>query len=63
MRKVSIFISSVTMLVAGLYLVVDELFWETRIFGVALVGGVTLAALGAYLLWRTFIGPMLAPKK
>jgi hypothetical protein len=63
MRKVSIFISSVTMLVAGLYLVVDELFWETRIFGVALVGGVTLAALGAYLLWRTFIGPMLASKK
>ncbi len=51
------------MLVAGLYLVVDELFWETRIFGVALVGGVTLAALGAYLLWRTFIGPTLAPKK
>ena len=63
MRKTSIFISSVVMLVAGLYLVVDELFWETKIFGVALVGGVTLAALGAYLLWRTFSGPMIASKK
>jgi hypothetical protein len=51
------------MLVAGLYLVVDELFWETKIFGVALAGGVTLVALGAYLLWRTFIGPTIASKK
>jgi hypothetical protein len=63
MRKVSIFISSMVMLVAGLYLVVDELFWETKIFGVALVGGVALAALGAYLLWENFIGPMIASKK
>jgi putative Mn2+ efflux pump MntP len=51
MRRVSIFISSIVMLVAGLYLVVDEFFWETRIFGVALIGGTILVVLGAYLLW------------
>ena len=51
------------MLVAGLYLVVDELFWETKIFGVALVGGIALAALGTYLLWQSFIGPMITSKK
>jgi len=51
------------MLVAGLYLVIDELFWETKIFGVALVGGVALAALGAFLLWTNFTGPMMASKK
>ena len=61
MRKVSIFISSVTMLVAGLYLVVDELFWAN--IGWALIGGAILAALGAYLLWENFIGPMIASKK
>jgi hypothetical protein len=49
MRKTSIFISSVVMLLAGLYLVIDEIFWETKISGVALVGGVALMALGAYL--------------
>ena len=63
MRRVSILISSVAMLVAGLYLVIDELFWETKIFGVALVGGVALAALGAFLLWTNFTGPMMASKK
>jgi hypothetical protein len=63
MKRVSIFITSVVMLVAGLYLVVDELFWETKIFGVALVGGIALAALGTYLLWQSFIGPMITSKK
>ena len=28
MRKTSLFISSVVMLLAGFYLVVDEIFWE-----------------------------------
>ena len=52
MRKTSIFISSVVMLLAGFYLVIDEIFWETEIFGVALVGGVVLIGLGAYLQWE-----------
>jgi len=52
MRKTSIFISSVVMLLAGLYLVIDEIFWETETYGVALVGGVALMALGAYLQWE-----------
>jgi len=43
------------MLVAGLYLVVDELVWAPRIIGLYLIGGATLAALGAYLLWEEFI--------
>jgi len=51
MRKTSLFISSVVMLLAGFYLVVDEIFWETKILGVALVGGVALIVLGAYLQW------------
>ena len=39
------------MLLAGFYLVVDEIFWQTKILGVALVGGVALIVLGAYLQW------------
>ena len=52
MRKTSIFISSVVMLLAGFSLVIDEIFWETQTFGLALVGGVALMALGAYLQWE-----------
>jgi hypothetical protein len=51
MRKTSLFISAVVMLLAGFYLVVDEIFWQTKILGVALVGGVALIVLGAYLQW------------
>jgi hypothetical protein len=63
MRKVSIFISSMVMLVAGLYLVGSELFWATRHFGLVVIGGAFLAALGVYLLWEDFIGPTIASKK
>jgi hypothetical protein len=44
-----------TMLVAGLYLVVDDLMWAPRFVGLYLIGGAALAALGAYLLWEEFI--------
>jgi hypothetical protein len=44
-----------TMIVAGLYLVVDDLMWAPRIVSLYLIGGATLAALGAYLLWEEFI--------
>jgi len=54
MRKTSIFISSVVMLLAGLYLVIDEIFWGTEISVFALGGGVGLIALGAYLQWEAF---------
>jgi len=54
MRRKSFFISSMTMIVAGLYLVVDDLMWAPRI-GLHLIGGATFAALGAYLLWEEFI--------
>ena len=50
MRKTSLFISSVVMFLAGFYLVVDEIFWQTKILGVALVGGVAYF-FGAYLQW------------
>jgi len=55
MRRTSLFISSTTMLVAGVYLVVDELMWAPRLVGLYLIGGTTLASLGAYLLWEEFI--------
>jgi hypothetical protein len=56
MRKISLFISSMTMIVAGLYLVACELFLATRIFDFVVIGGgATFAALGAYLLWEEFI--------
>jgi len=55
MRRISLFISSMTMLVAGLYLVVDDLMWAPRFVGLYLIGGAALAALGAYLLWEEFI--------
>ena len=43
------------MIVADLYLVVDDLILAPRIVGLYLIGGATLAALGAYLLWEEFI--------
>ena len=44
-----------TMIVAGLYLAVDDLVWAPKIDGLYLVGGAPLAVVGAYLLWEEFI--------
>jgi hypothetical protein len=64
MRKLLVFIISVTMLVGGLYWAVLDL--ESHLYGRPLVymllAGILPASLGAYLLWADFIAPVLGIK-
>ena len=58
MRKRLPFILSVAMLVGGV-LLATELFWVDERYGLIVVMGVILVAVGAYLLWTDFIAPAL----
>jgi hypothetical protein len=62
MRKRLLFVLSVAMLVGGLYLLMAELFWLDERYGFMVLMGVTLIAMGAYLLWADFIAPALGIK-
>jgi hypothetical protein len=62
MRKRLLFVLSVAMLVGGLYLLAVELLWAEERYGFMVLMGVTLVALGAYLLWADFIAPALGIK-
>jgi hypothetical protein len=59
MRKRLLFVLSVAMVVGGLYLLAVELPWAEERHGLIILIGVTLVALGAYLLWADFISPAL----
>jgi hypothetical protein len=62
MRKRLLFVLSVAMLVGGLYLLAVELPGAGERHGLIVLIGITLVALGAYLLWADFIAPALGTK-
>jgi hypothetical protein len=59
MRKVILFILSIAMVAAGLYVLAAQTFWSPVIYGKFLLMGAFLTWAGIYLLWADFIEPIL----
>jgi hypothetical protein len=51
LRRLMLFIFSLTMLIAGLYWTIEELFWTSRMYAMMILAGVFPAFIGGYLLW------------
>jgi hypothetical protein len=59
MRKVILFLLSIAMVAAGLYVLAAQTFWSPVIYGKFLLMGAFLTWAGIYLLWSDFIEPVL----
>ena len=53
---------SIAMVIGGLYVLAAELFWTPVIYGVFIMGGVSLVTVGSYLLWENFLAPILGDR-
>jgi hypothetical protein len=54
-------IISIAIIAGGAYLIIDGVIWSAMPFNLA-VAGVTIGTLGAYILWKDFIAPLLVIK-
>ncbi|MGV7214801.1 hypothetical protein [Bradyrhizobium sp. UFLA05-112] len=59
MRKVLVFALAIVMLLGGLYVAGLQLFFSSKIYLWFVIGGVTVATVGAHLLWTDILAPML----
>jgi hypothetical protein len=62
MRQLILLVLSGAMLLGGLYLVLDEFLFASKIYFRFVGGGAVLAFAGGYLLWADFIAPRLGIK-
>jgi hypothetical protein len=62
MRRILAFVVEVALVLWGGFLLVFELGCASRIYFLAVGGGGMMVALGLYLLWTDFIGPLVGAK-
>ena len=63
MPKLILLIISIAMVGGGLHILTAELLWAGTMHFLLVIGAAMLVAIGAYLLWDHFLGPMLSVQR
>lgn len=62
MRKLLIFAVGMVLLVGGLWVLIQQLFFSPVIHFIAVASAGFFGFIGAYLLWEDFVAPRLADR-